>query len=389
MDSKGNMNMDIKARITEVLRVPVTAAQAEVIKQNYPNFYESPESFIGDDFLPVIMDDIEVSRASSLKDLMNTVAGMSIEHSDPLHTLLWGSYKDTFLYAVPVNGQAVEELRKFDTEMGMGNAGKDELVAEVMFSNDNEAALVVVRSCEAIHAVGELPFTISEAMPGYVKGFSRRLFHGALPDALATYYVPFIPSGNGKLPVMWVDHATGHITGDDFGNELAGEHQDIKVGVYEEHFKDMYDAIKVKYPSVDLNADSKNRYTMFSHGQYNFIYNRNHLAYNGNLHKSRCIMPLIVTFMLDIDQLQTNVADVVCGLQDWSSLYYRRVSESDRVDHRVETVGYDAEHNSEVAATARGEKSAYQDTADERGEGNRKSVLGKMFDNATSDYKQV
>lgn len=388
--------MDIKERITAILRIPVTDAQVETIRQNYRQFYDAPEDFARDGLITIILDDLGLSRPNGLYALLNQkVDGMDLKHADTIYSLMWGKYKDVPVYVVPVFDDAgVEALRQLGEETGTSMTNDaDTLFAEVAFSDDGEAAVVIVRSGQAIDAVGEPQFTISDSLPGFTKGYMRRLFT-RYPDVLSTYYVPFIASGNGRNPVMWIEHVSGHISGNDLGDRLASWYQDTKVGVYEDHMKEMYKDIKADFPAIDLqNDDPLDRYRMFSYaGKYSIMYNRNHLAYNGNIAYSECLLPYLVCCMIEIDRLETNLYDVVRGNYgvEWKDLYFRRLSEQDEAEHRT---AIDSASDRGDVTNSDGNDPRPQvgtmNASDGRGDGTRKSPLGKMFDNASSDYKQV
>lgn len=376
--------------LEEVLRVPLTDDQAEHIATYYRQFFDNPEGYMRDSLVDVILDDLDLGRLRLLPALMNEVDGMHITKFGPHSSIVWGTYKEQPIYAIPVNNQEIiASLREFDTEMIGQNAQPDELVAEVMFSKDGEAALIVVRSVEAMHAVGELPFTITDGMPGYEKGFMRRLVSGSLPDLLSIFYVCFVAAGKGSNPVLWPNLVNQTFVGaDDEMDSIVERETDMQVGIFNDHIQAINESIKTRYPHVDMEsheADDKYHYLSYGH-KYNLVYNSNTLAYNGNVSSAKRLFPLLAMISMVQGATVSNAPAVVMGASEWNELYFssKEVAPEETVHQQASQV-LTPEMNQMLDNI--GNNLGHQSR--QRGQGTATSPIGKLLQNASSDYEQV
>ena len=373
--------MEQKRRIEDVLGVHIHDEQLAYIMQYYRQFYSEPESFAGDGLVDLIMEDLKIKKPTNLKDILNQVEGMDIKHLDPYNSLALGKYKDTPVYAMFATGSEVEKVAGYpNVESRPSDQSKEELFAIGFLANDKKSAIILVMSGEAIDAVNTPE---QNAILGYTGIFTMPLIDYDVKD-LHTYYVPFVASGQGRNPVMWINHNAddSHIASIIF-EELSNKWQDWGTVIYADNIKDAYNELKLNYPGVDLDtALDVDRYLSGRHFGRNIIYNRNHLAYNGNIASAMAMLPWSISNILkkeadDGSNVADNVYNCINGAEEWDSFKYYILG-TNAANKTVITEENAKPSNSQTASDGR-----------ERGDGSARSPIGKMFNNASSDYKQV
>ena len=378
--------MDIKERIEAILGSHITDEQLGLVQRDYKSFYEEPEAYVNAGIIDVICDDLNLPHPSQkldIQELCNKVPSINMKHKDPYNSLAWGTYKDHPVYAMLVTGQnELEALGSLKDEVVAG-CSDDDLVMQVAVSSTGDSAIVVVMSYADEKALGVMPLS-EVCVPGYEKTIIRPLFVEDQPSIAWTYFVPFVKSGTGRNPVMWVMHTESKATSkNDVLDRAVDKYQDFIVGVDEDNIKDAYSELKTLLPGVDLeSASAEERYIPLQCGDEVIVYNRNHLAYNGNLASTEAMMPWISLQVLSMESYDGNVADVARG-NDFAvrSVFYRN-------GHGQPNLSAKSREVSDVGSISRAEVGPVN-ASRQRGEGAARTPLGKMLQNASSDYMQV
>ena len=369
-----------KQEIEHVLGVRITDEQLAHIMQYYREFYSNPESFVNDGLVDLILDDFKVKKPTNIKDILNQADGMEIRHLDPYNSLAWGKYKGVPIYAMFVTGSEVEKVAGYpNVESRPSDQSKDELFAIGFISNDKKSAIVLVMSRPAAIAV-----TIPEqnAIPGYTGIFTMPLIDYEVKP-LHTFYVPFDNGANGRTPVMWVSHNEAEITSSsDILNTLSERWQDWGTITHADDIKKAYQELHATFPSVDREAmGDEARYVGLALKGHTLVYNRNRLAYADDKFTVKTMLPWIVVNILDKiekdgSHVKEDIYNCLAGVGEWNDFSYYINKRGDAA--RTESTPITQESRKVIITEG-----------NSRGDGSAKSPIGKMFNNASSDYKQV
>lgn len=362
--------MNAKERMESVLGVRLTESQSEQIRKYYSQFYERPEDFVRDNLISIIIDDIGLKIPTKLMDICNMATGMDMRKSDTHDSLAWGKMRDCPVYAFRVSSSEADKLEAEMVSIGtVGYNDNQEMYAVRLYrvDEDYDAIAIVMRRCD-VDVTGDLVIpgyklvasAVVSPQPGYV-------------GVLSTYYVPFNNVNNGMVPVMWVDHSGASYTWDDNTlPNIADTYQDVKVGVVDDDIKEMFTNLKGTYPNDDSGVAA---YVGLGYHGNHIIYRRNHMAYAGNVASAKAMVPFLSLCMMETENVQTSLHEVLSGKLEWADLFFKQGSvQSDVTQETKESVH-----------PAVGPMNATSD----RGDGNRRSPIGKLFDNASSDYRQV
>lgn len=310
------------AKLEKVLGVRLQSENVEFIQHNYSAFYEDPESFIGDKLVDMILEDLGLTAPTGLEGIISMVPGMDVKHTDTYGTLAWGNYKGSPMYAMLVTGSAVRALKEtLSTDMNMRDLPGSALVATIAASHDEERAVVFVQERGDIAAIGDLPFTICD-IPGFEKVAMLPVFSSL---TTAQFYVPFVQAGKGRNPVMWTNLCDSVKYSDKSLFEHLNNGFDFESGIDADAFKTIKLNLGNYYPSVDLERESAERYQPLDCWGSQLIYNRNALAYSGNIHTQNALLPWAIACMVSYgsDGVHTNMYDVVDGTYEWEDLFFR------------------------------------------------------------------
>lgn len=367
--------MEKKESIEKVLGAKVSDQNMADIKTYYKAFYENPEEYAGDALVELILQDlgIESTKApvGNVLNIVNTIPGMDIRHIDKEETLAWGTYNNAPVYVVIAEDVHVRNLMEScGKSIPTDGLNPTEPVVVVMHSDVNDTAIVIVMDKEV---EADIP-----VIHGFTKVCTRPMFLSNDIDELAEYYVPFVPSGNGRNPVMWISHRGHAIEGAEpvFLNEKFEYYQDLDVGTDEDHIKKVYEQLKTYYPGVDLDTEADDRYAAMRISLNTVIYNRNHLAFNGNVPSTKALLPAVISIVRGTEDVKSTVYDAV-HTDNWHQVFYVKMNEG--------------EETKETKSPANGMPSTPGMSYEGRqlGQSQATTRLGKLMDNATGSYEQV
>lgn len=369
-----------KQKIEHVLGVQITDEQLAHIMQYYREFYSDPESFVNDGLVDLILDDFKLKKPANIKDILNQADGMEIRRVDPFNSLAWGKYKDKPVYGMFVTGSEVDEVVNYPkVESRPSNQFKEELFAIGFVAIDKKSAIILVMDGESIDSVS-VPDVYG--IPGYTCIFTVPLIDYEV-KALHTFYVPFDNGANGRTPVMWISHNEAEITSSsDILNTLSERWQDWGTITHADDIKKAYQELHATFPSVDREAmGDEARYVGLALKGYTLVYNRNRLAYADDKFTVKTMLPWIVVNILDKiekdgSHVKEDIYNCLAGTSEWNNFSYYINKRGDTA--RAESTSV-APENRKVIITE----------GNSRGDGSAKSPIGKMFNNASSDYKQV
>lgn len=348
--------MDVKERLELVLGVRICDEQVDFVKTYYNQFYESPEEFIGDGLVDVILDDLGLRRPDTLVETCDMIYGLHMRWFGGYDTLAWGSYGDQDVYAVRARGQDARDIAEFVRDRNWNSEFTESPVMIVhVFNDEPDKAVVLVTTYK-----GALSSDIRK-LPGYTCMGCCPIVEPGETDVRLTYYVPFARNANSKCPVMWIDH-TGQIPAD--AEQSLGyvlEDSEILSGIVtKSEASYLYSGITSNVRGDGIRYVSE-KFVSLKFDELTVVYNSNHCCADRICYSVEAVSPILFYYIVGMDNIKTNAFDVICEHKGWDSLYSKVCSQ----DESVEPV--DVVHSG-------------------KGSGQRTSAIGKMLDGATSDY---
>lgn len=379
--------MSKKEELEYVLGARIHDEHVDFIKNYYSAFYQEPAKYKGDGLVDIILADLNVTPAKTPLESAALSKGINLKHQDTFGTIAWGTYNDQPVYVVVATGSHVEALRSYDTDMQIKDGKPEDLVATVAFSDDGKSALVFVQTIETIHTIGELPFTICQ-VPGYTKGFMRRMFLEGEYNVLESYYVPFVNVGAGRNPVLWRVHTDVSDPNEDtvLFNTLSAK-VDLYDGLYEEDFKSARLNLENQYPGVDLEVNESGRYVLLAGQSGKLVFNQNAIPGKSNIHTQNMLLPWALDITERVPDIETNLYEIIGGLAEWSSLYFKVATDAaGPVNENKETARDFLAAKHPEAANGSAYSSGFQGR--QLGQSQATTRLGKLLDNASGSYEQ-
>lgn len=355
--------MDKKTELMLTLGVKLTDADVEVIKEGYRQVYDRPEEYTDDKLVDLICAELGKEVPKTLKEIFGQVDGVDITRSDYYDTIAWGRVGDNLVYALRVMNQFAS---------GAISATRDSEQGRIAVYIKNKLNVLVV-VFDGIRSKNDMPF-----IPGY-----SLLYLTDWSDVAAhEFFVPFMRAGKGYNPVMWIDFTATEKGG------TSQAFQSLEEGWVDWAFvmdakklDGAYAAFKSAYPGINLESDPNpecNRLVRLSYDGTTVIYNRNSLSYSGNITDEECLFPFyhLVCRRHGFDKTEINAVPCLSGGL-WEDFYFAEKSvvqdvPTEEQPQPVKTVIKDTDVDNK-----------------ELGNGNKKSIIGRMLDNASSDYKQV
>lgn len=381
------------ARLEKVLGVRLQEERVEFIQQNYSAFYQDPESFIGDGLVDMILEDIGLKKPESLMEILEAVPGMDVKHTDTKGTLAWGNFKGELMYALYATDARARDLATLQS-VDISGLPSEALVAVVVRSYDGYQGVIIVQERGSIDNIGGSPETLYD-IPGFEILAVFPVFNETYMLDSAQFYVPFMKAGNGRNPVMWLSFVSEHLPDADEGLiKKINDGCDFEMGVDVDSFKDLKLNLGNYYPAVDLETQRSERYKALDGCNQQLVYNRNALAYSGNIHTPDAMLPWAVDCMLawsSKGNVDTNMYEVATGKFEWDDIYFDLLTgeaksgngsqpntEATKVDEPGSKV-FDSEFNRDHLTGPQGK---------ELGKSGATTRLGKALANATGSYQQ-
>lgn len=295
----GYLNDKPKGKIEilqEVLRATLSDDNVDYLKEYWRAFYNNPEDFRDDRIIDLIVDDMGLTQfaekenedmAFNWKSFMELNVGL-VTKTTTDNTMAYNN-----------NGTYVRHIDKVFNVKGNGVKASGVPYNYGVWCDDIEGTLIVaIPDGIDVNAENIIPANDGSMynFVGYIVPSEN--ISAKQVELLSYAYVPFTDGPNeSKIPVMWRT----------VGSDGVG----IAVDTLMEHFKgtsEFKDCMKSfaeflcdRFPSVDLKEDKSQRYVKvtlkFAEGSIaTFVYNRNHIAYNGNMNGEDKTLGVLTAF---------------------------------------------------------------------------------------------
>lgn len=245
-----------------------------------------------------------------LRKLIDDMNFMDIHHFMDCGTLAWGKISgcpvyirrfDSGVLDIPEETMSSNTIHNITELQSESNTFKDKVVLIVCKNEENESLIFVFKSGE-LKEVGFMDIQRKIVEKTGDVGFSCKMIHtfeslkyvrdkSSLLDLYWKVYVPFVDGSNGsKLPVMWYAPVAGPVT----GTLITGANQTKVLSQLEDTAHFLIGKLKESLPSIDLKESEEGRYKYFTFVDTNYMYNRNHLGFNGKIFDIMAIAPIVL-----------------------------------------------------------------------------------------------
>lgn len=269
--------------LQEVLRASLNAEQISYLKEYWKAFYNNPKDYENDRIIGFIVEDMGLTQFEEKE-----ICKMEFDWKKfiELNPDLVAKVSEDKTLAYNKNGVYVRIIDKTFTFASYHitpyrTSGVN--VNYAIWEDDNSTLIVAVPSDVSFDK--DSIFTEMEFI-GYTAA-DGAMFNPSEIEFFSYAYVPFINGPQGsKIPVMWRtvtgNTSFGGLTLDSISEAMATGKP------LNDMMKSLAEYIATKYPSVDLKEQKDQRFISLAFQVANntfayFTYNRNHVAYNGNI----------------------------------------------------------------------------------------------------------
>ena len=245
-------------------------------------------------------------RKERFLDVISTIPKLEAKHVMDCGTLAWGSIAGCPVYVRLLQRSDIQSNNISHAESSLTetvnwliskDAVDDTVVYAMYESMEGEVLMYMYRLGDLItHGI---PLESDMASPEHINqgaSYFVRVNEGCSAGELDMYwrlYVPFVDGpNNSKIPVMWFVPQQADKVPFSLGNYVNNIIDDcIKAS------HDIMGNLREVLEPVNLPEEKEKRYALLKHDNTTFVYNRNHIGYNGNISDAMCIMPLILKAM--------------------------------------------------------------------------------------------
>ena len=335
-----------KERLENVLHCFLTEDNVAYIGEYYRTFYESPESYINDYLVDIIIDDMQLKKIEPWVNDMDAwqaieeFTPVDIKHISDDQSLAWGHINHVPVYMRRIEGDLVNQFVDMnanfshDLLQSVADNGADNCTVTRIVKSQNNQLIAYCFDKDSVHKVSDVeqwaPTGWTHIGDFEIAGSSDNSGFG---DATMLLYTPFYEMSNGSLlPIMWINTLGGTT---EEGSFVLDEFTNIN-RYDNEVCKSIYAKLREILPPVDLEDESESRYKKIRAYPYTLVYNRNHIAHNGNVKNAKAVSPFIVAMLQKYNGAnhKSNVQDLISGrLTDWDEILVENgssnVSEND------------------------------------------------------------
>lgn len=333
--------------LEEILNVPLTKEQEDIIHDGWRAFWDEPEAFKDDVVVDMVLLDLgltpngtkkkmEERKMLGLKDDLSTCKKVDLKHVVEDGTLGWGKIDGRNFYVRTVSKEDLytpHPLKpwKLDKISNACNSSEPELIG-IMFESSIDYIIYIINTEEWKDASN---VSIDDITPFGYRFWGPAPMRDGLENSVEEHleflqycYVPMCNAGSGAvLPVAWmlndIDRVPDYTIREAYYKDII---QDGAVSI--DAINTIFEQIRTALPSIENPEPgvSGARYAVIEvqTGKRNIYlgYNRNHIAQNGNIDSMKKIMCIVAEALHDeIDHVtKSNLARYVAGAIDQDTL---------------------------------------------------------------------
>lgn len=332
--------------LKEILNVPLTKEQEDIIHDGWRAFWDEPEAFKDDVVVDMVLLDLgmtpngtkkkmEERKMLGLKDDLSTCEKVDLKHVVEDGTLGWGKIagRNFYVRTVSVENFSLPHpmIGQSDRISDACNKSEPALIG-VFFKSSVDYIIYVINTEEwkdasdvllsDITPFGYQYYGIADMVDGLEAHAEEQL------EFLQYCYVPMCNAGSGALlPVTWmlndIDRVPDYTIREAYYKDII---QDGAVSI--DAINTIFEQIRTALPSIENPEPgvSGARYAVIEvqTGKRSIYlgYNRNHIAQNGNIDSMKKIMYIVLEALHDeIDHVtKSNLSRYVAGAIDQDTL---------------------------------------------------------------------
>jgi hypothetical protein len=319
-----------KERLQNVLRITLTDTDVEYIKEYWRSFYKAPEDFINDNVVDMIHDDLGKypidkndnggNTTMTFEEILSSIPDASFTRFIDDGSLAWGKYNGELIYAKRFKLDELAGIEKSSNDVTLSR------LAAIVFKGAEDYVVIVIPNNTKVDILPPI---------GYEKVCVRPLtflndrgkFSRDEAMFFAKVFVPFNdgPSGS-KLPIIWYSSSNDTFECETMKSVRSLPAELVNAYITADGFAlqgvaDLSSTIESSYPPVvltgDRDHDDYERYQSLMtdrENQITFVYNRNHVAYNGNKETLASMLPVVALYIAkDTNIVSSNIEAYVLG----------------------------------------------------------------------------
>lgn len=331
--------------LEEILNVPLTKEQEDIIHDGWRAFWDEPEAFKDDVVVDMVLLDLgmtpngtkkkmEERKMLGLKDDLSTCEKVDLKHVVEDGTLGWGKIDGRSFYVRTINRADLYPpiTSGLPDRISVACTQSEQSLIGIIFQSSVDYIIYVINTVEWKDASNVL---ISDITPfgyeyyGVVNiGDGLEAHDEQQLEFLQYCYVPMCNAGSGAvLPVTWmlsnIDRVPDYAIREAYYKDII---QDGAVSI--DAINTIFEQIRTALPSIENPEPgvSGARYAVIEvqTGKRNIYlgYNRNHIAQNGNIDSMKKIMCIVLEALRDeIEHVtKSNLSRYVAGAIDQDTL---------------------------------------------------------------------
>ena len=302
--------------LENTLKVHLTDTHIEEIRYGWRAFYNEPEQFTNDVIVDMVLLDIGLKQDpnwdSENKKQDSTKEDVKMTESLNISDLFNKSVKiknmgdcDTGVYKGKIAGYTfpiVTTINKVTTDKAVAVSAEDFLYKIdaprdglkynlIICVKADDYDVLMQFDNELLNAIGSIQIKdlLDTEFEIYAMSGSEYSIEYLLWMSLS--YVPFANGAAGsKIPAMW------KVTNEANISSATSPFKDKKFilnGLNPDSIDEAMSLLTSTYPSVDLDTEAHLRYVPIEYNGNVYMYNRNHIGYNGNISNMTIMAPLI------------------------------------------------------------------------------------------------
>lgn len=367
--------------LEEILNVPLTKEQEDIIHDGWRAFWDEPEAFKDDVVVDMVLLDLgmtpngtkkkmEERKMLGLKDDLSACEKVDLKHVVEDGTLGWGKIagRNFYVRTVSVENLSLPHPMTGQSDRISDACNKSEpALIGVFFKSSVDYIIYVINTEEwkdasdvllsDITPFGYQYYGIADMVDGLEAHAEEQL------EFLQYCYVPMCNAGSGALlPVTWmlndIDRVPDYVIREAYYKDII---QDGAVSI--DAINTIFEQIRTALPSIENPEPgvSGARYAVIEvqTGKRSIYlgYNRNHIAQNGNIDSMKKIMCIVLEALHDEIKYVTksNLSRYVAGAIDQDTLVIGFDNSGETGDEPTANGEHKEEHKEE------GEKKAFSE----------------------------
>lgn len=342
--------------LESVLHVHLNNDNVDYIKTYYRAFYDDPYEYDGDRLCDMILKDLNKTEDPDMmpkkqdSEIMNTIVKYdnlksAVSVGADTASLYWGWVEGEFIYWKDIDYSAISDV-EFSSELSLRDIYEkcnDSDYIALLYGNKGSRYFIKVLKATSCKVLQYLDANdLNDSNDGYEYRGWHKLWkicnenNELLRNEARFTYMSWVSFNNGpngsKLPILWMNtHSTIPYPPESIMKclRINLEYYDIRNNgdcnaiIF---CKSIYQALSKKFKSVDLPESEDWRYVSnFAIGSrytFPFVYNRNHIAYNGDIGEVAKMPQLILYALWDFEEATYEIHNLyeyiqgLCKIED-------------------------------------------------------------------------